>query len=96
MVDVYSRVKGSYAEGSMDTLAVQGTDIISSIDLDLQEYGEKLMQNKTGSIVAIEPETGEILALVSSPDYDPGLLVGRDPLGEFYKAVGRYNIKTSF
>jgi penicillin-binding protein 2 len=77
MVDVYSRVKGSYADGRMDTLAVQGTDIVSSIDLDLQEYGEKLMQKKTGSIVAIEPETGEILALVSSPDYDPGLLVGR-------------------
>jgi penicillin-binding protein 2 len=77
LVDVYSRIKGSYAGGDMDTLAVQGTDIISAIDLDLQEYGEKLMQNKTGSIVAIEPGTGEILALVSSPNYDPGLLVGR-------------------
>ncbi len=77
MVDVYSRIKGSYAEGSMDTLAVQGTDITSTIDLDLQEYGEKLMQNKTGSIVAIEPGTGEILALISSPNFDPGLLVGR-------------------
>jgi penicillin-binding protein 2 len=77
LVDAYSRVKGSYAGGSMDTMAVQGADIISSIDLDLQEYGERLMQKKTGSIVAIEPKTGEILALVSSPDYDPGLLVGR-------------------
>ena len=77
LVDVYSRVKGSYAGGSLDTVAVQGTDIISSIDLDLQEYGERLMQKKTGSIVAIEPATGEILALVSSPDYDPELLVGR-------------------
>jgi penicillin-binding protein 2 len=77
MVDVYSRIKGSYADGSMDTLAVQGSDITSTIDLDLQEYGEKLMQHKTGSIVAIEPGTGEILALVSSPNYDPGLLVGR-------------------
>jgi penicillin-binding protein 2 len=77
LVDVYSRIKGSYADGNLDTLAVQGSDIISGIDLDLQEYGEHLMQNKTGSIVAIEPETGEILALVSSPDYDPGLLVGR-------------------
>jgi penicillin-binding protein 2 len=61
----------------MDTMAVQGTDIISSIDLDLQEYGELLMRNKRGSIVAIEPETGEVLALVSAPNYDPGLLVGR-------------------
>jgi penicillin-binding protein 2 len=58
-------------------VAVQGADIISTRDRDLQEYGEHLMQNKTGSIVAIEPKTGEILALVSSPDYDPGLLVGR-------------------
>jgi penicillin-binding protein 2 len=77
MVDVYSRIKGSYANGALDTLAVQGSDIISGIDLDLQEYGEKLMQNKSGSIVAIEPKTGDILAFVSSPNYDPGLLVGR-------------------
>ncbi len=77
MVDVYSRVKGSYADGNLDTLAVQGSNIISSIDVDLQEYGEALMRNKTGSVVAIEPETGEILALVSSPEYDPSLLVGR-------------------
>jgi penicillin-binding protein 2 len=77
MVDVYSRVKGSYADGKMDTIAVQGSDIISGIDLDLQEYGEQLMANKSGSIVAIEPETGEILTLVSSPNYDPALLVGR-------------------
>jgi penicillin-binding protein 2 len=77
LVDVFSRVKGSYADGKMDTLAVHGSDIISGIDYDLQEYGEHLMQNKTGSIVAIEPKTGEILALVSSPNYDPALLVGR-------------------
>jgi len=77
MVDVYSRIKGSYAEGAMDTLAVQGSDVISTIDIELQEYGEKLMQHKTGSIVAIEPQTGEILSLVSSPSYDPGLLIGR-------------------
>jgi len=77
MVDVFSRIKGSYADGEMDTMAVQGADITSSIDLDLQEYGELLMRNKRGSIVAIEPETGEVLALISAPDYDPGLLVGR-------------------
>jgi penicillin-binding protein 2 len=77
MVDVYGRIKGSYAEESHDTLDVQGSDIISGIDLDLQEYGELLMHNKRGSIVAIEPKTGEILAFVSSPNYDPGLLVGR-------------------
>jgi penicillin-binding protein 2 len=77
LVDVFSRVKGSYADGNLDTLAVQGSDIISGIDLDLQEYGELLMKNKRGSIVAIEPKTGEVLALVSTPNYDPGLLVGR-------------------
>ena len=77
LVDVYSRIKGSYAEGRLDTLAIQGEDIISTIDIDMQEYGEYLMRNKTGSIVALEPKTGEVLALVSSPNYDPGLLVGR-------------------
>lgn len=77
LVDVYNRVQGSYENGAFDTLSHQGSDITSSIDLDLQEYGELLMQNKTGSIVAIEPSSGEILTLVSSPNYDPGLLVGR-------------------
>jgi penicillin-binding protein 2 len=77
LVDVYSRIKGSYAEGRLDTTAVQGEDIISTMDMDLQEYGEFLMRNKSGSIVALEPKTGEVLALVSSPNYDPGLLVGR-------------------
>ncbi len=85
LVDVYSRIKGSYANGNMDTLAVQGADIISGIDLDLQEYGELLMQNKSGSIVAIEPKTGEVLTLVSSPNYDPGLLVGRIRSENFLK-----------
>ncbi len=77
LVDVLSRIKGSYADGRLDTVAVQGKDIVSTIDLDLQEYAEHLMQNKSGSIVAIEPSTGEVLTLVSAPDYDPSLLVGR-------------------
>lgn len=77
LVDVHNNIKGSYAEGRYDTVAVPGTNLWSTIDLTLQEYGEKLMQNKTGSIVAIEPSTGEILTLVSSPSYDPSLLVGR-------------------
>ena len=77
LVDVYSRIKGSYADGRLDTVAVQGEDIISTVDMDLQEYGELLMKNNSGSIVALEPKTGEVLALVSSPNYDPGLLVGR-------------------
>jgi penicillin-binding protein 2 len=77
LVDVYSRIKGSYAGGNFDTVAIQGEDIISGIDIDLQEYGELLMKNKRGSIVALDPKTGEVLTLVSSPYYDPGLLVGR-------------------
>jgi penicillin-binding protein 2 len=77
LVDVLSRVKGSYEEGKKDSVAVQGQNITSSIDMDLQEYGEYLMQNKSGSIVAIEPESGQVLSLVSTPNYDPGLLVGR-------------------
>ncbi len=88
LVDVFSRIKGSYAEGKLDTLAVQGTDIVSGIDLDLQEYGELLMKNKRGSVVAIEPSTGEVLSLISSPDYDPALLVGRVRSENFSKLQG--------
>ncbi len=77
LVDVHNNIKGSYADGRYDTTSVPGTNLYSSIDLRLQEYGGRLMQGKTGSIVAIEPSTGEILALVSSPSYDPSLLVGR-------------------
>lgn len=77
MVDVHNREKGSYREGQYDTAAVPGADLISTIDIDLQLLGERLMKNKRGSIVAIEPSSGEILALVSSPTYDPNLLVGR-------------------
>jgi len=77
LVDVHNNVKGSYTDGKFDTLAVPGTDLYSTIDITLQEYGEKLMKNKSGSIVAIEPSTGEVLALVTSPTYDPSLLVGR-------------------
>lgn len=68
---------GKYENGKYDTLAVQGQNITLTIDWELQAYGERLMQNKLGSIVAIEPSTGEILAMVSAPTYDPNLLVGR-------------------
>lgn len=78
LVDVHSRIKGSYEDGKYDSLAVVGKDIVCTIDAKLQEYGEKLMVNKIGSIVAIEPKTGEVLAMVSSPTYDPVLLVGRE------------------
>ena len=77
VVDVYNRDKGSFQEGKYDTAAFAGTDLYSSLDADLQSYGELLMSNKKGSIVAIEPSTGEILCMVSCPSYDPNLLVGR-------------------
>ncbi len=78
MVDVNNRTKGRYAEGAYDTLAISGKPLYCTIDEELQEYGEKLMQGKRGSIVAIDPSTGEILCLVTSPTYDPNLLVGRE------------------
>ena len=65
--DVHNRIQSSFAEGAYDKNAVPGKDIVSTIDGYLQQYGEQLMQNKVGSVVAIEPSTGEILALVSSP-----------------------------
>ena len=75
--DKYNREIGSYKEGKYDTIAVQGEDINLTIDAEIQKYGEELMINKRGGIVAIEPSTGEILALVTAPSYDPGILVGR-------------------
>ena len=85
LYDVHNVEKGSYENGKYDTLAVSGEKLISSINADLQSYGEKLMQNKLGSIVCIEPKTGEILALISSPTYDPNLLVGRERGHNFSK-----------
>ena len=76
-VDVHNREKGSFAGGIYDTLPTPGKEIVSTIDIDLQLYGERLMQNKRGSIVAIEPSSGEILALITAPSYDPNLLVGQ-------------------
>jgi penicillin-binding protein 2 len=75
--DRFNRDIGPYEGGIYDTLPQQGKDITLTIDAVLQEYGELLMKNKRGGIVAIEPKTGEILALVTAPSYDPALLVGR-------------------
>ena len=75
--DKYNREIGSYKNGKYDTIAVQGEDINLSIDAEIQRYGEQLMINKRGGIVAIEPKTGEILALITAPSYDPSILVGR-------------------
>lgn len=75
--DAFNNEINSYADGAFDTFAVSGENLYTTLDLQLQMYGEKLMNGKKGSIVAIEPKSGEILALVSSPTYDPNLLVGR-------------------
>ncbi|CAA9256097.1 MAG: Peptidoglycan D,D-transpeptidase MrdA [uncultured Cytophagales bacterium] len=76
-------VKGSFKNGEYDTLSVPGQTLVSSIDLELQKYAEWLMANKVGSIVAIDPNTGEILCMVSTPSYDPNRLTGRDLMKNF-------------
>ncbi len=78
MKDASGRIKGKYENGIHDIAPVSGRNLKLSIDIDLQIYGEELMKGKIGAIVAIEPSTGEILALVTSPNYDPSLLVGKD------------------
>jgi penicillin-binding protein 2 len=87
LVDVHNRVKGSFQDGRYDTVAITGKKMTCSIDSRIQTYGEKLMRNKKGSIVAIEPSTGEILCLVSSPGYDPELLVGRERARNYRKLL---------
>ena len=77
VVDVHNREKERFMNGDFDTLPVAGKDIYLGIDAELQAYGEALMKNRIGSIVAIEPSTGQILAMVTSPSYDPNELVGR-------------------
>ncbi|MDR1056036.1 MAG: penicillin-binding protein 2 [Prevotellaceae bacterium] len=74
--DIHNQIKGSYAEGEYDKQAVAGYNLITTIDVDLQEYGQLLMQNKLGSVVAIEPATGEVLAMISSPGFDPATMSG--------------------
>ena len=75
--DAHGRIQGSYQNGALDRKPVAGKDLTLSIDVELQALGERLMEGKIGSIVAIEPSTGEVLCMVSSPTYDPRLMVGR-------------------
>ncbi|MBQ5663623.1 MAG: penicillin-binding protein 2 [Bacteroidaceae bacterium] len=75
--DAHGRIQGKYRNGALDTMPQRGKDITLGIDIKLQRLGERLLQNKIGSIVAIEPSTGEVLCMVSSPSYDPHMLVGR-------------------
>jgi penicillin-binding protein 2 len=78
MVDVFNREKGRFEDGKYDTLSVEGENLTLSLDAELQMYAEKLFQNKRGSAVAIDPSTGEILAMVNNPAYDPNLMIGRE------------------
>jgi len=85
--DNLGRIVGKYKSGVYDTAAVAGSDLISSIDIDLQAYGEYLLQNKTGSIVAIEPNTGQILCMISGPTYDPNLLTMNQGRGQVFSQL---------
>ncbi|NQY11157.1 MAG: hypothetical protein HRT71_16800 [Flavobacteriales bacterium] len=85
MVDVFGRLQGKFKDGEHDVKAITGTDITLTIDLELQLFGESLLKGKSGSVVAIDPATGEILALISSPFYDPNTLVGRSRAKNYLK-----------
>ena len=90
--DATGRIKGRYNEGADDVSPVAGNNLKLSIDIELQAYGELLMQGKVGAIVCIEPKTGEILALVSSPTYDPALLMGKER-GKNYRDLVNNRLK---
>jgi penicillin-binding protein 2 len=85
--DNVGRAAGSYKDGAQDSLPYSGADLISSLDLQLQGYGEELMRNKIGSIVALDPATGEILAMITAPSYDPNLLTIDRSRGEAYSTM---------
>lgn len=92
MKDALGRIKGKYEDGIHDVAPVSGRDLTLGIDIELQEYGEQLMQGKIGAIVAIEPATGEILCMVTAPGYDPSLLVGSER-GENYAKLSSNPLK---
>jgi penicillin-binding protein 2 len=76
--DAHGRIQGNYMNGKFDKPSVPGKNLVLSLDIDLQMLGERLLEGKIGSIVAIEPETGEVLCMVSSPSYDPHMMIGRN------------------
>mgnify|MGYP006267010019 CR=1 FL=1 len=92
LVDVFNREQGAYQGGELDVPPQSGQPLELTLDVPLQQYGEQLMQNKRGAVVAIEPATGEILAMVSSPSYDPSRLTGRGRAEEF-KRLGNDSIR---
>ncbi len=86
--DVHGRTQGHYQNGKYDKAPVPGKDVTLSIDLDLQALAERLLEGKLGAIVAIEPSTGQILCMASSPTYDPRLTVGRNR-GKYHQQLSR-------
>ena len=86
--DAHGRVQGNYQNGKFDRRPVAGKNLTLGIDIKLQELGERLLEGKIGSIVAIEPSTGEVLCMVSSPTYDPRIMVGRQR-GKNHLALSR-------
>ncbi len=92
MVDVHNRDMGSYMNGKFDVEAKPGQDLHTYLDADLQEYAEKLLQNKRGSVVALDPRTGGIIAIASSPSYDPNLLVGRERTKNYFDLLSDKNL----
>ena len=94
--DNLGREVGSYKDGRLDSLPVPGRDLLSTIDIKLQRYGEQLMANKKGAIVAIEPRTGEILSMISVPTYDPNLMTINRNRGETVRALSVDSLKPFF
>jgi len=95
MVNVRGIEKGAFRGGEFDTLSVAGQDLHTSIDIELQKYGELLMKGKRGSIVALDPKTGEILAMVSAPGFEPSVLTGKG-MGNRYMELLRNKEKPLF
>ena len=94
--DNLGRTVSNYQFGSYNVDAVSGKDLYLSIDLDLQRFGEELMHDRIGSIVAIEPKTGDILSMISAPDYDPALLAMNKDRGEAYRKLSRDSLQPFF
>ena len=90
--DAHGRIQGHYMDGALDRPSVPGKNLTLGIDIELQQLGERLMKNKIGAIVAIEPQTGEILAMVSSLTFDPHMLIGRQR-GSNHRALQRNPMK---
>lgn len=87
MKDNFGRIEGSWQEGSRDKQPESGLDLVTSLDVEIQMYAEELMRNKRGGVVAIEPKTGEILVMVSTPTYDPNLLSINRVRGQVFSAL---------